>query len=509
MGKSRSRLAADWFTKLRVNAITQEVEHEDVDSSKLDGIEAGANKYVPVNAVYTPNDGQVDFYPPGGYVEGSISVHRNGVKLVTSVDFTAVGGLLISLVAPCTIYDVIEVVFIGASSTTANGASPIWSTVSGLVATITSTTGITNPVATLVASAPNGDTVSYFLREGDTLPAGLELDAVTGDINTINGTSIPTLAAATSQEFYVNAVANSDQARVTSRLFKITRPDNVLDGSTEFLANTSAEAIKTLTGTTTDGLYWIIVNGTARQVHCNMSTDGGGWMRIWDLTDPARNTGTNDSTTWGDFVYDENVTSWFGSTYSHSRIAYRMQNNMSNGATSYYAWTSFATDVGSNVNNILPVTPDNQVNGGRRQITVSSLNVISNHPSVVATTGGTGRLEIWEDNYGTDGTATTAGMVTSPYTDGDTATYDYNDAESASAGNYGYGSFQVHNIGITTPETVIGWNAHRYGSLQSAVPDVGFGNNVVGNPDYAAAGNPDWTFAANGGFNFRIEGYIK
>ena len=30
MGKSRSRLAADWFAKLRVNAITQEVEHEDV-----------------------------------------------------------------------------------------------------------------------------------------------------------------------------------------------------------------------------------------------------------------------------------------------------------------------------------------------------------------------------------------------------------------------------------------------------------------------------------------------
>ena len=30
MGKSRSRLAADWFAKLRVNTITQEVEHEDV-----------------------------------------------------------------------------------------------------------------------------------------------------------------------------------------------------------------------------------------------------------------------------------------------------------------------------------------------------------------------------------------------------------------------------------------------------------------------------------------------
>lgn len=28
--KSRARLAADWFAKLRVNATTQEIEHEDV-----------------------------------------------------------------------------------------------------------------------------------------------------------------------------------------------------------------------------------------------------------------------------------------------------------------------------------------------------------------------------------------------------------------------------------------------------------------------------------------------
>ena len=28
--KSRARLAADWFAKLRINAITQEIEHEDV-----------------------------------------------------------------------------------------------------------------------------------------------------------------------------------------------------------------------------------------------------------------------------------------------------------------------------------------------------------------------------------------------------------------------------------------------------------------------------------------------
>ena len=32
--KSRSRLAADWFAKLRINLQTQEVEHEDVSDVK-------------------------------------------------------------------------------------------------------------------------------------------------------------------------------------------------------------------------------------------------------------------------------------------------------------------------------------------------------------------------------------------------------------------------------------------------------------------------------------------
>ena len=33
MSKSRARLAADWFAKLRQNAVTQEVEHTDVVAS--------------------------------------------------------------------------------------------------------------------------------------------------------------------------------------------------------------------------------------------------------------------------------------------------------------------------------------------------------------------------------------------------------------------------------------------------------------------------------------------
>jgi hypothetical protein len=58
------------------------------------------------------------------------------------------------------------------------------------------------------------------------------------------------------------------------------------DGSTQALAATSALAIKTLTGTNTDGMYWILLNGVATQTYCimNSAADGGGWMLAMKAT---------------------------------------------------------------------------------------------------------------------------------------------------------------------------------------------------------------------------------
>ena len=43
MSRSRARLAADWFAKLRQNAETQEVEHTDVVAAEVEALEAKAD----------------------------------------------------------------------------------------------------------------------------------------------------------------------------------------------------------------------------------------------------------------------------------------------------------------------------------------------------------------------------------------------------------------------------------------------------------------------------------
>lgn len=59
-----------------------------------------------------------------------------------------------------------------------------------------------------------------------------------------------------------------------------TWPIGQRDGSSAALAADSAVAIKAINPSATNGLYWIIVNGSPKQIYCDMTNDGGGWM-LW------------------------------------------------------------------------------------------------------------------------------------------------------------------------------------------------------------------------------------
>lgn len=61
------------------------------------------------------------------------------------------------------------------------------------------------------------------------------------------------------------------------------------DGSNAAAAADSAAAIKALTGTTTNGFYWILIGSTPTQIWCDMTNDGGGWMLA------AKSSGNDDA----------------------------------------------------------------------------------------------------------------------------------------------------------------------------------------------------------------------
>ena len=86
------------------------------------------------------------------------------------------------------------------------------------------------------------------------------------------------------QAFTVRAwdggLASASAVAVSVELAPVNDPPRFPDGSSAAGAAGSASEIKSLTGTTANGVYWILVNGVPTQVYCIMddAIDGGGWM---------------------------------------------------------------------------------------------------------------------------------------------------------------------------------------------------------------------------------------
>lgn len=156
------------------------------------------------------------------------------------------------------------------------GGVPSWNTAAGTIANVIEDEVITS--VTVSAGDPDsGATISYSLQNGSVLPNGLSLSTA----GVISGTPNVNDAYATSvtHNFTINAVDNA--GNITPRLFNIVRKWR--DGSTSALAATSAAVIKTLTNTSTNGIYWVKpINGSgeAIPVYCIMDRYGGGWMKF-------------------------------------------------------------------------------------------------------------------------------------------------------------------------------------------------------------------------------------
>jgi len=134
--------------------------------------------------------------------------------------------------------------------------SPSWQTASGTLATIGDTTNANH--ATVSATDPDGDTVSYSETGGSVLSgAGLILNSSSGVIS-----GDPTdVASDTTYTFTLRATANSKTA---DRSFNII-VQKALDGSS---TSRSADSLSTLSNfVSTNGNYYIDFNGTPKLIY--------------------------------------------------------------------------------------------------------------------------------------------------------------------------------------------------------------------------------------------------
>lgn len=139
--------------------------------------------------------------------------------------------------------------------------------------------------------------VSWALSSG-TLPAGLSLNA--------NGTITGTPTTSGTSDITVQANYKSGSGLQNYRI-QIQPPANLVlqaGGYRTWSDGTLANSCKdyrtpgaglAYTGATGDGIYRVNFNGTASNVYCDMTTDGGGWMMLLYATASVTSTAYNQT----------------------------------------------------------------------------------------------------------------------------------------------------------------------------------------------------------------------
>ncbi len=132
----------------------------------------------------------------------------------------------------------------------------------------------------LTTATPNNDPVTYTVTSG-TLPTGMSLNSSTGVISGTPSSSGYNVNGVTSS--VTVTATNTVTGNATAKSINIVR--RWKDGSSRTSAAISAQDIKDITGTTTDGDYWLQPSGCPRPFlcHCLMSIESGGWQLVLRL----------------------------------------------------------------------------------------------------------------------------------------------------------------------------------------------------------------------------------
>ena len=250
----------------------------------------GANlttTYTPATVTYVSGSQiQCTFTSAGGLLTGAGSTSGGGEPY--SVKVTNSTGLTTTLTSAFNINDIVT-----------------WSTSAGNLATIYDGTAMSN--VTLSATDPESAGITYAVSSGS-LPPSLSLNTSTGVISGTSTTSTGyTANGGVGVTYNFNVTASDSANTAVSRSFNIIK--KWYDGSTSALAATSAVAIYNSTGLTTNGYYYLNLDGTPRQFYCDMAN--GGWIMFGHW---SQDTANSASATVGATSYAASVGGYTGAT---------------------------------------------------------------------------------------------------------------------------------------------------------------------------------------------------
>jgi gliding motility-associated-like protein len=311
---------------------------------------------------------------------------------------------------------------------------------------------------------------------------GLTSNFVTGVGPVIITQPVATLSlcnnATTGNTLTVNAVGQQLTYQWYSNTTNSTSGGTAISGAT-----TATFTAPTTTLATT--YYYVIVSSSCNNVSetsavSTVNVNSTNWTKIYETTNPSRDG-------LGEIVYAAGFGKTGGAASSYNanfnRIRYRLENNVAG----TLRWAEVSFDRLANITIADLQIPD-LVNNNVIQTNVSNIEVSSNMPGVHTGNFSTGRLEFWNQNYGTNRSGLTPA--------GDANTFDWDDLLAGTTN--GHGSFQIHNVSPEKEQTIFAWNMHRNGGP----PEIGIGN--------APTGHPDWTFnTSNGSGNFKVQIFVQ